>query len=242
MPHEYPNQRVRILPLQALQGAAHQPIRFDGAEELRVLHLAGQDHFADPLGDQEIQELRNFAQAQPVNGARQVGEFRRGFFLDAHDQWINALVPRGFQHQEGEVSVSRNDGISFIHARSSKLETGNLKMETQRSKGMVQSGYGQAASFGPSNFEFPLSSFEFRLLHHAALRGPNEFHEGPDVVRLEAGGIDSLQRLGGVQLGSAQQAEGSFQLLQVVGAQPRRSSPKRLAPRTFSGRGAEVFE
>jgi hypothetical protein len=73
--------------------------------------------------------------------------------------------------------------------------------------------------------QFPFSNFEIRSLYHATFRRPDEFHQGPDVFGLEGGRLDGFPCLGGVQLGSGEQAEGTFQFLQVVSAQAASLEP-----------------
>src|SRR5208283_4548713 len=58
-----------------------------------------------------------------MNCARQSRKFRCCLFLDAHHQGIDALVTRRFQHQKGEMSVPRNDGITvFGHFATPRSE------------------------------------------------------------------------------------------------------------------------
>ncbi len=108
--HKCADQCIGIPALHSLQHAPKHAVRLNGTEKLRVLNLSGEQDLADALGAQDLEELRDFAQAEPVNGASTLRKFGRGFFLDGDNQRIDALVARRLNHQKRKPSVACDDG------------------------------------------------------------------------------------------------------------------------------------
>src|SRR5207247_3604713 len=81
---------------------------------LGVLDLGRQQDFIYALRLGLIEELADFAQAQPGKRARGARQFRRGLLLDGEDYRLNRLLARGFQDEKRETAVSGDDGVAVL--------------------------------------------------------------------------------------------------------------------------------
>ena len=107
--------------MHAIEGVAHHPVRRDGAEELRVLDLPRQHYFVYPRRLEQPEQLADLAQAQPVDRSSLPVKLGRRFFLDGHDQRVDPLIARRVKHQEREMSVTGDNGVTLLGELSAGL-------------------------------------------------------------------------------------------------------------------------
>ena len=76
-----------------------------------MLHLARHDGLIHTFRFERLDELSKLPQRHPVNGLRVLFDFGKRFFLDRSHDHVDSLAPRRFQHEEGKLSIPRNQTV-----------------------------------------------------------------------------------------------------------------------------------
>ena len=105
------NQAIGILAGERGEEFEEPPIRFDVAENFRVLHLAGHHDLRQAFGVADFDQAAEFAQRDPIEFRSEAFEIGRGFFADGDDDGLIAHATGGFECEDREAAISRNDAV-----------------------------------------------------------------------------------------------------------------------------------
>src|SRR5690242_6047599 len=76
-----------------------------------MLHLSGHDDVADSFGFQNVDQLAQLAERDPMAARRQPFDLRRRLFLDPDRDHFIAQPPRGFERQQRKAPVPGDHAV-----------------------------------------------------------------------------------------------------------------------------------
>ncbi len=98
------DQRGRVFFFQRSQQFDQAPVRSDAGEQTDVLHLAGHHDFGYLFALEDVDQLAELADVDPVQRGGVLRQFGRRFVFDRDDHDFMAFTARGFQ------SAARENG------------------------------------------------------------------------------------------------------------------------------------
>ncbi len=114
------DERVRVLLRKRGEQLDEAPVRQDRRKDLRVHDLAGHHDFGDALLLEDIDQLSELPERDPVAARGQRFHFLRGFLFDRDDHDFVPQLARGFEREDGEASVAGDQPVS--HFTTPRLE------------------------------------------------------------------------------------------------------------------------
>ena len=102
-------QGVGVARSQRKQQLSQTPVGLDIGEDLLVFDLSRHDGAAHAFALESVDELREFAEGQPVNRGSAMGlNLRKSFLFNGGDNHIEALRAGSIEGEQWKATVARN--------------------------------------------------------------------------------------------------------------------------------------
>src|SRR5947209_13559708 len=107
------NERGRVLFAKRSEQLEQTPVRLHGGEDTDMLDLAGHHDFGDAFILQNLNQLAELADVDPVQRSGQAGNLGRSLVLDRYDNHIVALALSRLEGKQWETAVSGDHSIAM---------------------------------------------------------------------------------------------------------------------------------
>src|SRR4051812_16307707 len=105
------DQRCRVLLFQRRQQFEETPVRLNRGKDADVFYLSRHHHFGNAFALENVDQLSQLADVDPVERLRQLGQFGGGLVLNCDDHHLVSLAASRLEREGREAAIAGDESV-----------------------------------------------------------------------------------------------------------------------------------